>query len=66
MMSAATRTAFRVPCPLCGAAEGLCVRLHTLSLFCEECGEEVARVELQRLIDEADRLLRWLDAADTV
>ena len=33
---------------------------------CSECGEEVTKVDLRRLIDHAGRLLKWLEMAATV
>jgi uncharacterized protein (DUF983 family) len=62
-MATATKTGFAVPCPHCGAAEGLSIAVHDLSLTCTECSEEVTRDDLRRLIADASRLLRWLDAA---
>lgn len=54
---------FRVPCPHCGATEGLNVKVLDLAVECPECSEPVTRQDLQRLIDDAGRLLRWLAAA---
>ena len=61
-----TTTGFKVPCPLCGAAEGLNVRLHDLTLACGECGDEVERKAVERMAADAVRLLKWLDTASEV
>lgn len=67
-MATATKkqTGFRVPCPHCGALEGLTVKVHNLTVECSECSEAVTEADLQRLIDDARRLLAWLDAAHTL
>ena len=62
-MATATTTGFKIPCVHCGAAEGLAVRLHDLTVQCGECSEEVTRKDLDRLVADVQRLLRWLDAA---
>lgn len=64
-MATATKTAkgFKVACPHCGANEGLTVKLHDLTVECGECSEEVTKTDLQKMVDDALRLMRWLDAA---
>ena len=64
MATATKTTGFKVPCPLCGAAEGLNVRLHDLALACSECGDEVERKAVERMVSDATRLLKWLDMAE--
>ena len=59
-------TGFNVPCPLCGATEGLILTLNDLVLSCTECNEEVTVANLQSLVAETQRLIRWLAAAGTV
>ena len=65
MATASKPTGIPCPCPLCGASEGLAVRVHNLTVECTG-GESVGRDDLQRLLDAAARLLRWLDSAETV
>ena len=67
-MSAATnsRNGFKLPCPHCGATEGLAVVLHDLAVKCVDCDEAVTVADLQRIADDALRLIRWLEAAGTV
>jgi hypothetical protein len=63
---------WRIPCVHCGAVAdddgdgGLDVRLADLSVRCPNCDEEVTRADLERLVADAQRLLRWLDAAAAV
>jgi len=64
-------TGFKVPCPHCGAigtdeSEGLIVEVGTLTLKCQACGEEVTVRDLQAMVDDAQRLIRWLAAAGQV
>ena len=66
MASAAKVQGFPVPCPHCGAPEALSVAVHDLHLTCTSCDEEVTRSDLEKLIEDARRLIRWLDAAATV
>ena len=72
-MATATKaaTGFQVPCPLCGAIgsatdDGLVVELGTLTLRCAACTEEVSVADLQAMVNDAQRLIRWLAAAATV
>jgi hypothetical protein len=58
-----TTAGFKVPCPLCGHATGLAVRAHDLTLTCTECSEDVERSAVERMVADALRLLKWLDAA---
>ncbi len=51
------------PCPLCGATEGLVVRVADLTVECSECSEAVDRAALGAMIAAAQRLIRWLDLA---
>lgn len=57
------RPGFRVPCPLCGSTEGLSVQVLDLTMFCFHCRDTVPREAVDRLIDDARGLLRWLDDA---
>ncbi len=66
MAAATTKTGFAVPCPRCGALEGLVVSVHDLNLICRECDADVTRADLQMMIDDARRLMAWLDAAETI
>ena len=66
-----TATGFKVPCPKCGAIgtetdDGLVVELGTLTLRCAACTEEVTVRDLQAMVNDAQRLIRWLDAAAAV
>mgnify|MGYP000940891705 CR=1 FL=1 len=54
---------FSLPCPLCGAMEGLTVRTHDLEIACVECGADISRADLQEMVSEIQRLLAWIDAA---
>ncbi|MFO0957505.1 MAG: hypothetical protein U0800_08560 [Isosphaeraceae bacterium] len=58
---------FKLPCPKCGSVsddtEGLVLVLGTLGLECRNCGEAIGRDDLAGMIAEAQRLLRFLDAA---
>ena len=65
MATTTQATGFALGCPHCGAAEGLAIKAHDLSLECTECSEPVDRDDLNRIIAEAQRLLRWLDLAAT-
>jgi uncharacterized protein (DUF983 family) len=67
-MATATKckTGFKVPCPHCGAVEGLTVKLHNLAVECGECSEEVTRDDLKQMIIDASRLMNWLDAASAM
>jgi uncharacterized protein (DUF983 family) len=60
------KTGFKVPCPHCGAVEGLVLKLHCLVIECSECSEVVDRDDLKQLIVDASRLLNWLDAAASI
>jgi uncharacterized protein (DUF983 family) len=64
-MAATKAPGFKVPCPHCGATEGITVAVHDLTLTCAECGERVTIADLQSLIDDAQRLIRWLQSAAT-
>lgn len=64
-------TGFNVPCSRCGATnnegpEGLSINVGNLTMTCRSCDEEVTRSDLQAMIADAQRLLRWLNAAATV
>ena len=70
-MASKTATGFRVPCPHCGAIgtaddEGLTIEVGTLTLKCSACSEEVAVGDLQTMVADAQRLIRWLAAAGTI
>jgi hypothetical protein len=59
-----------LPCPHCGQVPedgegGLFVELASLDVKCPNCEEHVTKVDLRRLIADAQRLLAWLDAAAT-
>jgi hypothetical protein len=57
----------QVGCPKCGDVEaGLAFGLGDGQLFCRGCDEEVTRADLERVIAEAQRLIRFLDMAATV
>lgn len=58
-----SKDCFCIPCPKCGSNEALQVALHDLVVSCSECSETISRADLQRLIDDTARLLRWLDSA---
>jgi hypothetical protein len=64
--AAESKSKVSCPCPLCGATEGLSVRVHDLVVTCTECGDDVGRRELVAMIESAERLLKWLDLAETV
>lgn len=71
-MATAAQTGWRVPCPHCGAVAdddgdgGLVLRLADLEIHCPSCDEQVREADLRRLIDDAQRLLRWLEMAKEV
>lgn len=72
-MATATRkaTGFKVPCPLCGAIgtdedDGLTVDVGTLALKCQACSEEVSVNDLETLVADTERLIRWLAAAGSI
>jgi endogenous inhibitor of DNA gyrase (YacG/DUF329 family) len=70
-MATKTATGFKVPCPHCGAIgseedDGLTIEVGTLTLKCSACSEEVTVRDLQAMVDDAQRLIRWLAAAETV
>ena len=70
-MATKTTTGFKVPCPLCGAIgtdedDGLTVDVGTLALKCQACSEEVSVNDLETLVEDAQRLIRWLAAAGQV
>lgn len=71
-MASVTRAAgFKVPCPHCGATnsegpEGITLNVGDLSMTCRSCDEEVGVRDLQAMVDDAQRLIRWLQAAGTV
>lgn len=66
------KVAFSVPCPNCGTLAdedgdgGLHVRLADLAVKCEGCDQVVTRADLVNLINDARRLLAWLDASETI
>lgn len=70
-MAAASKkpTGFRIPCPRCGAVPdddgvgGLTLALVNLTIVCPACDAEVTRADLLCLIDDARRLLAWIDLA---
>jgi hypothetical protein len=71
MATAAKATGFDVPCPLCGATnhegpEGLSLNVGDLSLTCRACDGEVSVKDLERLVAETQRLIRWLGMAAEV
>ena len=64
-------TGFKVPCPHCGATnnegpEGLSLNVGDLTLTCRACDEEVTTRDLQAMVDDAQRLIRWLAAAASI
>lgn len=69
---AKAKVAFSVPCPNCGTLAdedgdgGLHVRLADLKVKCEACDQVITRDELVAMINDARRLLAWLDAAETI
>ena len=70
-MATKTTTGFKVPCPLCGAIgtdedDGLIIEVGTLTLKCQACSEEVSVNDLETLVSDTERLIRWLAAAGSV
>jgi uncharacterized protein (DUF983 family) len=63
-----SRTGFQIACPHCGASgeEGLTITAANLNVACSSCGEDVTRGDLERMVAEAQRLLRWLELAETI
>jgi uncharacterized protein (DUF983 family) len=59
---------WQIPCPHCGDLPdgGLLIELVDVVVRCPACGAEVTRADLELLIDDARRLITWLDAAATV
>lgn len=69
-MSTETKTlnAVRLPCPRCGQQEaGISVNLWTLNdpqdnnFTCGECGEHLSINEVLSLIEQWQKLLKWLE-----
>ena len=61
----------RLACPHCGALPeagepGLAFGLGDGKVRCPECSEAVGRADLELVIDEARRLIRFLDLAATI
>jgi hypothetical protein len=42
------------------------VEVHNLNVRCSECGDDISREDSEQLIADAQRLLRWLDMAETI
>jgi recombinational DNA repair protein (RecF pathway) len=56
-----------LPCPRCGQTEeAIHFDVRDGRLACAACDEEITRADLDALIDEARRLIRFLDMAATI
>lgn len=61
-----SKTGFKVNCPHCNASESLAVKTHDLTLECSECSEAVSKDDIKQLVEDALRLIAWLDLVDSV
>lgn len=62
-MATAAKTGFAINCPHCGATEAVVIQAHDLAVVCRECDDSITRHDLLKLIEDARRLLAWLDMA---
>jgi peptide subunit release factor 1 (eRF1) len=57
---------FQHRCPLCGAEDGLAVKLaDTNNLACGECNEELTTEDVRGVIEQWAKMLAWLESAPT-